>query len=123
MSCPELLRARVSKTSGSQSPLISYSQQALDSELSATNQSISSLQLEKTTLDQERAALARQRTNADLFIKDLEERGEETGERKRALESELERLEATIAEKETELMEMRPQWEDKLQELDRERSA
>lgn len=53
----------------------------------------------------------------------MEERGEETGERKKALEDELEKLEATIAEKETELMEVRPQWEDRLKEMERERAA
>jgi len=53
----------------------------------------------------------------------LEERGEETGERKKNLENELERLQATIGEKETELMEVRPEWQDKLKEMEAERAA
>lgn len=66
-------------------------------------------------------ALTRARTKAELLVRDLEERGEESEGRQAQLDADLEAIIQQINEKETELMEVRPQWEDSSKELEEER--
>ena len=72
--------------------------------------------LEKATASAELDERVRARTQVECLIRDLEEAGEKGVGQKADLEAQLSDVEAKIKDKEIELMEVTPNWEDKCKE-------
>ncbi|PWN19657.1 putative SMC3 [Microstroma glucosiphilum] len=93
----------------------------LEADLSETKQAQTQQQLAKDTLVAERRELSRAVAQLDAQVRDDEESGERTQERREDLQQRLDEVEAEISEKESELMSVVPDWQERTDSLDEAR--
>ncbi|KAG8933420.1 Structural maintenance of chromosomes protein 3 [Tulasnella sp. 418] len=91
----------------------------LETDIKAAKQKLSLAQLTKTGYDDELSDLVRSKTEIQCIIADLKQANERGEEQREALQAELRRLDQRITGVEAELMEITPEWQDKVRE-DRE---
>jgi structural maintenance of chromosome 3 (chondroitin sulfate proteoglycan 6) len=96
--------------------------QTLKEELANHQSALSVTSLTAHGLDTEMEDLLRSRTEIECIIADLEQAGEKGDARRQALQSELDEILRRINDIETELMEVVPEWEDRVKREKDERT-
>ncbi|KAF9513886.1 hypothetical protein BS47DRAFT_1343707 [Hydnum rufescens UP504] len=97
--------------------------EALKEELANLQSALSVSSLTAHGLDTEMEDLLRSRTEIECIIADLEQAGEKGDARRQALQSELDDILRRINDIETELMEVVPEWEDRIKREKDERTS
>lgn len=90
--------------------------QKLEQEIKNLRQQLSISALSKAGYDDEMNELIRSRTELECTIADLQQAGERGEERKEELEADFESILRQITDKESELMEVTPEWQDRVKE-------